>query len=101
MPDRIYLYERDAGNLIYYQEDGQTVHARATELVIGSLVSLGNYMFAFNWVFREDGSFAFEAELVGIIVTKFVGAKDCSICAAIAAGPGSGRRKPDLRVERR
>jgi primary-amine oxidase len=87
--DRIYLYERDAGNLMYYQEDGQIVHARATELVIGSLVSLGNYMYAFNWVFREDGVFAFEAELSGTILSKFVDAKDCDICAAIAQGPGS------------
>ena len=89
-PDRIYLYERDAGNLIYYEEGGQTVHARATELVIGSLVSLGNYMYAFNWVFREDGFFGFEAELSGAILTKFVGAKDCDFCAAIAQGPASG-----------
>jgi len=88
--DRIYLYERDAGNLMYYQEDGQIVHARATELVIGSLVSLGNYMYAFNWVFREDGFFAFEAELSGTILSKFVVAKDCETCAAVAQGPGSG-----------
>jgi primary-amine oxidase len=87
--DRIYLYERDAGNLIHYQEDGRTVHARATELVIGSFVSLGNYMFAFNWVFREDGLFAFEVELSGTILTKFVAAKVCEVCEAIAQGPGS------------
>jgi primary-amine oxidase len=90
LADRIYLYERDAGNLILYQEEGKTVQARATELVLGSLVSLGNYVFAFNWVFREDGSFGFETELSGTIVTKLVGAKDCDLCAAIAQGPGSG-----------
>jgi primary-amine oxidase len=88
-PDRIYLYERDAGNLISYQEEGQAVHARATELVIGSFVSLGNYLFAFNWVFREDGLLGFEAELSGTILTKFVAATDCDSCAAIAQGPGS------------
>ena len=87
--DRIYIYERDAGNLIYYRREGQIVHARATELVFGSLVSLGNYMYAFNWVFREDGVFAFEAELSGTVLTKFVDAKDCAVCAAIAQGPGS------------
>jgi primary-amine oxidase len=47
-------------------------------------------VFAFNWVFREDGFFAFEAELSGAIVTKFVATKDCDVCAAIAQGPASG-----------
>jgi primary-amine oxidase len=90
LTDRIYLYERDAGNLIHYQEESRAVHARATELVIGTLVSLGNYVFAFNWVFREDGLFAFEAELSGTVATKFVGARNCDVCAAIAQGPGGG-----------
>ncbi len=99
--DRIYLYERDAGNLMYYQEDGQIVHARATELVIGSLVSLGNYMYAFNWVFREDGFFAFEAELSGTILSKFVVAKDCETCAAVAQGPGSDGESRSYEFERR
>jgi primary-amine oxidase len=89
LADRIYFYERDGGNLIYYQQLGRTVHARATELVIGSLVSLGNYTYAFNWVFRQDGSFAFETELSGIIQTKFVRGNDCGTCAAIVQGPGS------------
>jgi primary-amine oxidase len=84
LADRIYFYERDGGNLIYYQQLGRTVHARATELVIGSLVSLGNYTYAFNWVFRQDGSFAFETELSG----------DCS-------GARKQRREPDLPTRRR
>lgn len=86
---RIYLYERDGGNLIYWQQDGRTVHTRATELVIGTIVSLGNYFYAFNWVFREDGSFRFEAELSGTILTKFVHGADCESCAAIAQGPAA------------
>jgi primary-amine oxidase len=86
--DRIYVYERDGGNLINYQYRGRTVHARATELVIGSLVSVGNYIYGFNWVFKQDGSFAFEAELSGSILTKLVGSKTCDTCAAIAQGAG-------------
>ena len=86
--DRIYVYERDGGNLINYRHRGRTVHARATELVIGSLVSLGNYVYGFNWVLRQDGSFAFEAELSGSILTKLVGSKTCDTCAAIAQGAG-------------
>ncbi len=87
--DRIYLYERDGGNLINYSHAGRSVHARASELVVGSQVSLGNYIYALNWVFKQDGSFAFEAELSGSIVTKFVASKTCDTCAAIAQGPGS------------
>ena len=87
--DRIYVYERDGGTLINYHERGPSVHARATELVIGSLVSLGNYVYGLNWVFKQDGSFAFEAELSGSIVTKFAIAKECETCAAIAQGPDS------------
>src|SRR5262249_990938 len=72
-----------------YRERGRTVHARATELVIGSQVSLGNYIYGLNWVFKQDGTFAFEAELSGSIVTKFVTATECNTCAAIAQGPDS------------
>jgi len=63
-------------------------HARATELVIGFMASLGNYVYGFNWVFKQDGSFAFEAELAGEIVTKFVRSENCEACKAIAAGVG-------------
>src|SRR5439155_446063 len=36
--DRIYVYERDAGLLMYYRQDDATVQARATELVVGRAV---------------------------------------------------------------
>jgi primary-amine oxidase len=92
--DRIYVYERDGGTLINYRERGRTVYARAPELVIGSMVSLGNYVYGLNWVFKQDGSFAFEAELSGSIVTKFAVAKECETCAAIAQGiDGNGESR--------
>jgi len=86
--DRIYVYERDAGGLMHYRQGNLSFHARATELVIGFMASLGNYVYGFNWVFKQDGSFAFEAELAGEILTKFVATKDCSVCRAVASGPG-------------
>jgi primary-amine oxidase len=86
--NRIYLYERDAGNLIYYQDGVRSIHARATELVIGSMVSLGNYVYALNWVFRPDGSFGFEAELSGTVIAKFDTPGACETCAAVAQGVG-------------
>jgi primary-amine oxidase len=88
LADRIYVYERDAGTLMYYEEQGRRIHARARELVVGSLVSLGNYIYGFNWVFRPDGSFAFEAELAGAVASRFVRDKACGTCDAIAQGVG-------------
>jgi primary-amine oxidase len=88
---RIYVYERDAGNLMYYRQGDRTAHAKATELVVGFFASLGNYDYGFNWVFKQDGSFAFEVELAGEVLTKFVEAKKCQICAAIANGGNDGR----------
>ena len=52
------------------------------------MVSAGNYLYGFNWVFRQDGAFAFEAEVGGEILTKFVAGKECVICEALAKGPG-------------
>ena len=88
--DRIYVYERDAGNLMFYRQGNLTFHARATELVIGFAVSAGNYVYGFNWIFRQDGSFAFEAELGGEILTRFVAGNACDLCEALAKGPGPG-----------
>jgi primary-amine oxidase len=94
-PRRIYVYERDAGSLMYYRQGDLTFHARARELVVGSLASFGNYVYGINWVFREDGSFRFEAELAGEVLTKFVRQQTCAICAAVAAGPGAdGESRP-------
>jgi len=86
----IYLYERDAGGLMYYPQGELTFHARATELVIGFIGSFGNYAYGFNWVFRPDGSFAFEVELAGEVLTRFVRAPGCDLCKAVAGGPGEG-----------
>ena len=88
--DRIYVYERDAGLLMYYRQDEATVEARATELVVGFLASAGNYAYGLNWVFKQDGSFAFEAELAGQILTKPVNAGKCQGCEALHPGTDAG-----------
>lgn len=87
--NRIYAYERDGGNLMLYRQGNLGFTARSTELVIGHIASLGNYLYGFNWVFRRDGSFGFEVELAGQILTKFVVAKACEVCAALASGSDS------------
>ncbi len=88
-PRRIYVYERDAGNLMYYRQGDLTYYARATELVVGFLASFGNYVYGINWVFRQDGSFRFETELAGEVLTKFVRQPTCGVCQVMTAGPGA------------
>jgi primary-amine oxidase len=91
-PHRIYVYERAAGNLMYYRQGGLTFHAPARELVVGFLASFGNYVYGLSWVFREDGSFRFEAELAGEVFTKFVRQQACETCRAMTPGPGGASR---------
>lgn len=97
LEDRIFLYERDAGNLLYYRQQELAFHARPTELVIGFVSSVGNYVYGFNWVFRQDGSFAFEAELAGEILTKFVAKDQCEACPSSLEGPGPDGEKRTYR----
>ncbi|HEX4192251.1 MAG TPA: hypothetical protein VHY80_04095 [Stellaceae bacterium] len=85
---RVYLYERDAGNVMYYEQSNRSFERRGAELVIGFLAPLGNYTYGFNWIFREDGSFAFDVALAGEVFTKFVGASMCDSCRDILQGPG-------------
>ena len=90
--DRIYAYERDGGNLMYYRQGERVVHARATEFVIGFLVPLGNYTYALSWVFRQDGSFAFVAELAGEVLTRLTRAATCGPCGVVPPGPRGGAK---------
>jgi len=55
--------------------------------------SIGNYVYAFNWVFKQDGSFVFETELAGEVLTKFVATQECEICSVLAEGPGPDGQK--------
>ena len=87
-PRRVYVYERAAGNLMQYRLGDLAFHAPATELVIGTLASFGNYVYGLNWVLKQDGAFAFEVELAGEVLTKFVQQPACDLCKAIAGGPG-------------
>jgi primary-amine oxidase len=92
----IYVYERDAGNLLYYQQGERRIAARGSELVIGFMVPLGNYTYGLNWVFKQDGSFAFEAELAGEIITQLTRAKRCEACTAIRQAPSASEKaQPD------
>jgi primary-amine oxidase len=66
-PNRVFFYEQDGGGLFAHTqaEDGSRIYARAKELVTGFVATVGNYDYLYKWVFRQDGTFSFEAELHG------------------------------------
>lgn len=80
--DRIFFFERDAGPLLMHKQwtDGKTISARDKQLVIGFVATLGNYDYMFQWVFRLDGSFHFEADLHGLILNQTVALDRCEVC---------------------
>ena len=92
-PNRVFFYEQDGGALFAHTQpdDHIRIYARAKELVTGFVATVGNYDYMYKWVFREDGTFGFEAELHGLILNKTTKDEACQICAtqAAAAGPGT------------
>ena len=90
-PNRIFIYERDGGPFVFHKQwtDNNRVYARGRELVIGFVATVGNYDYFYNWVFKQDGSFAFAADLEGEILNKTVNGVTCNVCQVGAnVGPG-------------
>ena len=78
LPQRIFLVERDAGMLLGHAQlsDDRRIYARGKELLIGFVATVGNYDYMFSFVFRQDASFGFEANLQGLILHKTVAARN-------------------------
>jgi primary-amine oxidase len=76
VPRAVALYERDGGVLWRHFEyySNTTDSRRARELVLFSLVTVGNYDYGFNWIFRQDGSLEMQAVFTGIMLAKGVAA---------------------------
>lgn len=68
------VYERDGGLLLKHADfDTHTdVVRRARQLVVTSIATIGNYDYAFAWVFGETGELRFEVDLTGIMLPKGV-----------------------------
>jgi len=98
--NRVFFYERDGGGLFAHTqpEDGSRIYARAKELVIGFVATVGNYDYLYKWVFCQDGTFSFEAELHGLILNKTIKDETCQVCAVQATkGPGTYVAQGDQR----
>jgi primary-amine oxidase len=74
IPRAVALYERDGGLAWKHHDRGRNRNEsrRARELVLGWIATVGNYDYAFNWVFHQDGSLEMETLLTGFMETKAV-----------------------------
>jgi len=73
------IYERDGGLLWKHFESysGQNESRRARELVISFIATIGNYDYALNWIFHQDGVLEVDAALSGIMLPK--GARETKV----------------------
>jgi primary-amine oxidase len=83
------VYERDGGLLWKHFEyySNTTESRRSRELVVFSVVTIGNYDYGLSWVFRQDGSVELQAVLTGIMLARGVHLATAS--GSHAAAPGS------------
>ena len=99
-PDRVFFYERDGGALFAHtqESDGSRIYGHGKGLVVGFIATVGNYDYLYKWVFREDATFGFEADLHGEILNRTIPAEACEVCARQAEqGPGTYTAAGDQR----
>jgi primary-amine oxidase len=68
----ICLHEEDAGLLWKHfdVDSGRAEVRRSRRFVVSSVVTVGNYEYAFYWYFYQDGSIEAEVRLTGIMLTS-------------------------------
>jgi primary-amine oxidase len=83
------IYERDGGMLWkHYESYSKTNESRrARELVVFFIATIGNYDYAINWIFHQDGVLELDGALSGIMLPKGVSA---ATAGAHGAGTPSG-----------
>jgi primary-amine oxidase len=74
LPRAVGVYERDGGMLWKHYESysGKNESRRARQLVIFFIATIGNYDYALNWIFHQDGVLEADAALSGIMLPKGV-----------------------------
>jgi len=68
------IYERDGGILWKHYDftTGKNETRRARELVLSAVATIGNYDYAINYIFKQDGSMEVDLALTGIMLAKGV-----------------------------
>jgi primary-amine oxidase len=82
LPRAVGLYERDAGLLwkhydIYHEKNSAR---RARQLVLFFIATIGNYDYAIQWVFHQDGTVEVTCDLTGIMLVQ--GAAELAVAGA-------------------
>jgi primary-amine oxidase len=74
LPRAVGIYERDGGLLWkhYDMYSQKNESRRARQLVLFFIATIGNYDYAINWVFHQDGALEVDAALTGIMLPKGV-----------------------------
>ncbi len=85
LPSAVGIYERDSGMLWKHYESysEKNESRRGRQLVIFFIATIGNYDYALNWIFNQDGVLEADAALSGIMLPKGVRETKAS-----AHGPG-------------
>jgi primary-amine oxidase len=88
LPRAVGIYERDGGLLWKHYDMYSRVNQsrRARQLVVFFIATIGNYDYAINWIFHQDGALEVDAALTGIMLPKGVNE---TTAASHAAGTGS------------
>jgi len=69
IPNAVCLHEEDTGLLWKHSNfrSGDVEVRRSRRLVVSSIVTVGNYEYAFYWYFYQDGGIEYEIKLSGVI----------------------------------
>jgi primary-amine oxidase len=72
--DSVAIFERDAGLLWKHYDIDRDYNEsrRGRQLVVMFIATIGNYDYALNWIFHQDGTLELRADLTGIMLTKGV-----------------------------
>lgn len=72
--DSVAIFERDAGLLWKHYDIDRDYNEsrRGRQLVVMFIATVGNYDYALNWIFHQDGVLEFRGDLTGIMLTKGV-----------------------------
>lgn len=98
-PAAVAIYEQDGGLLWKHfdPDSGKTAIRRARKLVISYTTTIGNYDYALDWTFHQDGSLEVGIHLTGILLGKGVVPQTCENCKELVAAKSEIEPKGDQR----
>ena len=82
IPKALAVFERDSGILwSHHDADANKTVARAgKELIVLHFITIGNYDYGMQWIFKEDGSVELQMLLTGVIAVKANKLAYCARC---------------------